>query len=801
MTDVILHEKYVSQQENILKLFLNTKDNLFLKKGSTGIGGTESILNATDTNRIVVSPTVGMIQGKEQQHKHKRNLFFIYGGSDDTWIDYIKYNSQKTLNTTPDQIVKIFNNKMIFDEIKHYTIFIDEIHQYIPDSGYRNCMADFMSIIYNDWIGNKILSSATDNLICGELLDIEPTQVFTHYNIIKPNQSIKEIEVYRSGERIGVEHYIKVAEESIMSGRKLIIATNRTDIHKSFAKIEGYKNRILNLVGDVLETKLRVIKDRDENYDIDEKDIILISAKYFAGYDIELDCDILIDASPYNKSSLISVGDMKQIIGRARKGVGRIVLFISYNQPRYENNLHTPIILGASAGDIQRNIIKELNDITKENWFQKSEQIIKDYSYWCLLYKQLLDIEFSRYNLKEVPYKQTSLTGVLKVNSQPFHLQLETLVEIIDLQTLKYDFSKIVKLLKNHDEGSFSPEIAPLFYIAIKIKEGKIQKPNFNKNLKPTLYYPSLNKYLKDDWRWSCIYTYLKCKWLKSNVKKLPNHAKFSKESLDYLEIRSLPTQDIIETSTGYKEAMDKSKEHLSKLNITLSIEEEFKLNERCISVFKRGEQYKTKRQLIDLISRASMYILNGGVENYFYEYKDDRQFNPLTQIPKPLRNMLGVELIEIDIKQANARFVDIMVDSNLADFVYQRVMALFNVSREEAKVKYNSMLNNSREDPEIIYDFFKNIGYTHDQAMKLIHIIKGGVGDFYRKSTKQERLIIESIVNNYISEKTTRWFRFHDALLLLKNENGDIKTWLPDVIQPYNIKLNIKMYNTGLDY
>ena len=176
MKQIILWHDYVSQQSDITELFLTKTKNLYLKKGSTGIGGTTTILEATDSTRIVVSPTVGMIQGKEKQKSIKnKNCFFIYANSAHTWNDFLTCTENKVVNCTPEQIIKLKTTKpTAYKWLINNTIFIDEIHQYIPDSNYRLSMKEFLKIIFQDWKANWILSTATDNTVLNHLLDIPP---------------------------------------------------------------------------------------------------------------------------------------------------------------------------------------------------------------------------------------------------------------------------------------------------------------------------------------------------------------------------------------------------------------------------------------------------------------------------------------------------------------------------------------------------------------------------------------------------------------------------------------------------
>jgi len=800
MQKIVLNETYVSQQEDVKNLFLTTNKNLYLKKGSTGIGGTTVILEATDCDRIVVSPTVGMIQGKEKQNSIKnKNCYFIYGGSTDKWDDFFNNPFNKVVNCTPDQIINLKErSKSQYNKLLNISIFVDEIHQYIPDSSYRNSMSDFLNIIFNDWKANWILSTATDNSVNGTLLDIPPGKIYNAYEIVKPNKENKKIEVLRSSKRLETNTILEIFNNALLKGRKLLIATNRTDLHKKLSKLIGYN--VINLVGQNIETKMRPVKDLDKLDEIDwlKVDIVMISSKYFAGFDVPLNVDVLIDTNPYITSNLISPNDVVQIIGRSRLSVDRIVLHIHLYKPDIEiNTLYKPKLVSSGVNDFIDSINNKVQQITKDNWFELTEEIISDFAHYSMIFAKILKPALARYGFIEVKYDNSKLEHLLTVQSWPFHLQMEKLLKT-DYTTLSYDFKKITKYLRYKTDGIFSPDLAILFYTAILIKNRKINC-KVNKSDKPARFYLKLNKLFNNDDTWNLLYSYFKTKLYIKQTKKIPKHSEFDKKYLDYLEIRSLPSLDIIENSNGafscFKTCIDilQSK----NINLTNTDNEFIKLQKRCNDVYqyKDVSEIKTKNQLLSLVGWANLFVLNGGQESYNFPLKRNREYNPLTMIPGPLRGMMGIKLVEIDIKQANPTFIDGIIGSNLSKTVYHNIETIFKCNREQAKVLYNTYLNNDKAEPYRVYQFFIKIGYTKDQSQLLTDMVTSRKGLVYDKMTEYERKIIEEYAELFLGN--LNWFRFHDAIVI--PENQIIGYELPD---NYNgVGFGFKYYNDGSSY
>lgn len=794
--DILLEKNYVSEDTNVRDLFLDTKRNLYLRKGSTGIGGTTTILESNDATRIVVSPTTGMISSKSHKIKNK-NCFFIWGNSQHTWDDFFNAPKPAVVNCTPDQIVNLEKNGKL-NLIDKYTIFIDEIDQYVSDSDFRDSVGDFLKFVFQ-WKGNIIVSSATDNLLFGKRLELHPDFKYETYNIIR-NKSVRHIEYKPMTEKLTLD----IIEEAIFmadsNGRKLLIATNDTSLHKKLSK-SNYK--VLNLVGDNMNTKLTPYKYKDkDDEDPNLYDIIMISSKYYVGYDLnDVEVDVLIDTNPHLKHTLIGVNNIVQIIGRPRKGVGRIILCVNLNEP---DDASTKFISTICKDDIE----KSINEVNKDNWIIEHSNIINNWKHYQLRHRDILLDELKRYNIILTKWKDNrTIKNNMIIDKHIWSDKIKQLL-ITDINELKLDLYRIIKYLKYKDDGIFSADLAILFYSAIMIKTHNINI-SINKKDKPSRKYDELNKKLNDE-TWSLLYLYYKCK-------SKSNKDMFNKEVNDYIKIRSLPSTEMLEAYEDSISCYLDCKKLLQSKKILIDKKEDEKLEKRCIDYFKfnKKEDIKTEKQLLNLIGNACLYLVDyNEYEKEFWQFpmKRNRQYNPLTQLPRKLRQTIPVELVEVDINAANPTFIDIILDSNIGHEVYDKISQIYQCDRDKAKVLYNTYLNNDKGRIEDVFKFFQTIGYNNKQSQKLTRMVLERKGSIYDRMTEIERLVIETYQSKLKFASNMKYnklrdnmivpsYRLHDALIFKKKYLYEMAL-LPTEIKIDNkyVKLTFKSFYDGTD-
>jgi len=814
----ILNYSHIGKDPDIKQLFVDKTHNKLLLKGRPGQGGTSVILS--DKNWIVVSPTTGMISGKynhyklnEQEYlqnvKHNRDTdkltkcFFICSDTPDTWLDYYNYKGDKNLNTTPDQIIICEKSyPIIFKELIETSIFVDEIDQYVIDGSYRDKMKPFLNLLFYTWKAKWSVSSATIDIVNNKVINIPPDVEYEFYYIKDADTKIKNIEV-RINNESDVE-LMSVIKQSLYNNRKILIATNKTKTHKTLAKLQSFENyKVINLVGDNMNAKLSTIKDADGNVDPEKADIILISSKYYAGFDIELDMDVIIQTDVWFEYNSIRSNDISQIIGRARRGTGRLVLFIDNRiSGNPDKNYRSTLLLDPKEKNLEKEFINKLyekvDNINSDNWIEEGLNVIQNWRFKCLSKINFLKEELKRYNLNVVSYEYIKrdlidLMPELKIASWPFNKQLDQLLTY-DLEKLKLTYGTIKKFLKNKDEGIFTPDLAQIYLVAILIKEGKVKPPRSTKNITPKRLYNIINNTISNNQDWNALWTYYKCKSIKNFDK--------NSQAIKWLYIYSQPSEDIL---IKYKDLEDvKRNAELNVINEFGSItdderEELYRYCKRYYDNYKISQNYfNNMNYLLDIVGNAALYVMNGGREYFYYSLKDFREYNPLTAVPRYLRSLIEVDLIEIDIQHANPTFIDAVVGSNLAGVVYQIIMKKYNISRSKSKVKYNMFLNNHKSNYIKSYKFFTGIGYTHEQTTQILDMTFEKTTFF--EMTKIENLIINHVIKRYLPENT-QTFRFHDAIVMYYKDIRKLSE-LPDKfdmpeIGLYDIKLNVKSFNT----
>ena len=144
-------DDFITNNHEANEVITDFSSNKIIIKDDTGQGATTAVLNIKNQNIIIISPLVGMIQGKENKRTNNKqdNQRFIYKDSTDKWDEIeklIKKETQFILNTTPEQIIEVKKNKPeLFQQIMEIPFFVDEFQIYCeaeypaPWNGRREC--------------------------------------------------------------------------------------------------------------------------------------------------------------------------------------------------------------------------------------------------------------------------------------------------------------------------------------------------------------------------------------------------------------------------------------------------------------------------------------------------------------------------------------------------------------------------------------------------------------------------------------------------------------------------------------
>lgn len=845
IANIQFSEEYANENKEIKSLLFDFKEvkNKYIIKNSTGIGATTTMCNYTGGNLIILSPNNSMIESKRQGVYDCDKFMSIYGQSQqDKWVQTLSYlkkngnNSNVVINTNPEQLLMGLNNEDLAPLLREFNIFVDESHSYFADNSYRPNMGRLLEIIYNDFQGGITLSTATP---IPHDIDIPKELGFKYYQIERVNNPTKHLQY---SEDVKDRNDFIVSE--VAKGRKVAVFTNNKNIHKS-EQIKGLKYS--NLVGDNLRIKLQKYNKGNDAITptfFNDADVIYLSSAYFAGFDIPVNCSILIISEQNERAYTISVNDAVQAYGRCRGSVHN-ALYINriakrngqgknINYPKSEKEIKQGI-------SIYKDEVKHLNNIINKYENPSSEKItyegyVNRGLVGCNLVNSINDYYqfnenkrnelFASYNFKLTQYK-TNQTKKIS-NTTPFAEQIRNLYEFENEQLLK-DFNKTKESVKYKDAGSFNYKEC-LYYLATylikenNIKQGvkmldkkKIEPKRFFKAINNWMYINSpidyLNYSLSDgqlqqakrlykenyqpeieeeivrDWHW--LYAMYQI-----------NNSVYDEDISRYLSIREYAgNPKFIEehTKDKYNRVRNATRAIYSKYDLNNEKEKD-KLKALVVNNFKRFDEKKkyTNLQTIKInekkTSNACIQLWRDGIGNYMNIATRNREYGAITALPTKLRKLIPLEFIELDITSANPQFVDSLIHSNNAFNVYSNIMENEGITRDKAKVKYNTYLNAHKFSIKKAKDFYSNVcGCSVDEAQQLANkTAQVKHGAMFEQMTGIENTIMNDLMN-YLTPNS---IRLHDALLI---PSWEIKDSLPLLFD--NVKLHVSYFNNAKEY
>ena len=823
--------KYISGEA--LEVLTDFSVNKYIVKGSTGIGGTIAIFNNKKGIYIIVSPYVGMIESKEKQRSEFKSdkQFFIYDESKDKWHHVhklMKYPDGKNIiiNTTPDQIV---NAKTCYYEwMINIPLFIDEVHLNAQDADFRHSLGQFMELVYNEWNACFTLSTATPFY---KFYDIPDNIKMDFYKVERMHQPRKHIDI--TNDKNAIQQFVY---EQYELGRLVVVFSNDLKIHKAFKDL-----RVANLVGKTLGLKLKPY-DRGislDKLDYDNIDVLMLSSSYFAGFDIDRDCSILVVSDQSNDAWKINVNNVAQAYGRCRRDVHQ-ALFVNLLSNRKTANkvpqsvlelhniyddykakstgLRTLLFSGNSTmfHDEFKGYVAKFKYLNRAKVMADFITAVDDYH---LYNETVLHQTLEAYGFTVGAYESED-DKLKKELGVEFGERIKTLLKLSPKELFR-DYTNIKYKLKNKKDGTFSPKLALEYLTAYLLKitdaEDLITKLD-NKRLYPSEFYNYFNAFLAVNGNHRNLtvrpdrnfinnhlhYTSTKAKavlnkkikytddwYMLYSIHQIGSKQYSGEVARNLAILQAFFNQDIYEKymdsgsnrNTNTRKAIVKQ---LSNSCITLTDSETNWLRKKIkenFSVLKNGktfQQYYNPKYLHKVMKEAIIYCLTNGKCGYS-KVVDFREYNPITALPKTLRSIIPIYYLEIDLSSANAQFIDILLETNLARAVYKNLMEAFKITRNEAKTKFNATLNNYKLSVAEASKIYQKAGYPKAKALQLAQLTanteKGG---FFKKMTEYE----ERLIDTYGSMIMDKVFRFHDALIVKESVVIDKEIALPTVVK-----------------
>jgi hypothetical protein len=213
----------------------------------------------------------------------------------------------------------------------------------------------------------------------------------------------------------------------------------------------------------------------------------------------------------------------------------------------------------------------------------------------------------------------------------------------------------------------------------------------------------------------------------------------------------------------------------LQKLLNTLSKDESIASKLRLIEYSLNSQKEHHKWYLLGM---ASLHIA-GHMRGFKKSYKNHREYNIATKVSKQLRNhYTPYHMVEVDIISSNAQIIDKLFKTNIGLSAYNNLSNAKGISRDEAKVLYNSTLNNHRLSKERATEIFLQAGYDSEQAEKIATFTTKG--KIFEDMFAEE----EDILRGYrINCRLQNYLRCHDAFIMIAtSHHSNLPTFYDDV-------------------
>lgn len=360
---------YLSQNnlDDIYKSWWDDGNVSVLNKAECGNGGTDGIIQyALRNNRscVICVPNVGVVTSKEdskygKEEKYKGKFCFAYGDKkidSDAQIILCTYDKFKEEVIETDRGYNLEWQNGIFDVNywKTRLVVFDEFHKLVDDSGFREICDVTTYRILN--LANVLLMSATPNYeYINTLADIHKNFGRERKVVVYDIKYGVDVHIPRfqydddgellNGYRINIVRLKSTKKETrgINALRDIIVHTynmkKNDDVDDRYKHIVIFWNNardILDMIGKLGYNDVEVLCSEQKEYMFgeyysnvfnDDKRIHFFTSAYFTGCDIDVKVGMcLIIGSPRVDCTCYNGRDLQQMLGRFRKGVGKINL-------------------------------------------------------------------------------------------------------------------------------------------------------------------------------------------------------------------------------------------------------------------------------------------------------------------------------------------------------------------------------------------------------------------------------------------------------------------------------------------
>jgi hypothetical protein len=188
------------------------------------------------------------------------------------------------------------------------------------------------------------------------------------------------------------------------------------------------------------------------------------------------------------------------------------------------------------------------------------------------------------------------------------------------------------------------------------------------------------------------------------------------------------------------------------------------RIDKKLKSNFERIKTQDEYRSLyVSRIKEANLFLMSGNESVFVSSIIDNREYNPLTNLSTIFRGDLLYYYKSIDVVAANAQFTDMILNTNIGLKVYENLIKVRHITRDRAKVLYNSTLNNHKLSESVGLNVFIDAGYKFEDAMRLTKLTTKEKGGYFKLMTSAEN----DIITRYKNTLPGLTFRLHDSLII----------------------------------
>ena len=248
---------------------------------------------------------------------------------------------------------------------------------------------------------------------------------------------------------------------------------------------------------------------------------------------------------------------------------------------------------------------------------------------------------------------------------------------------------------------------------------------------------------------------------LKDQTKYATNRDKTILETIKFLSKNPLQKNDYFKYvnayySTGIKLNEKYFRHNIEKLNSYYKKIDEAKRNKRNFNPFNRTNY---ESYVLFMALKLQGCYIDSDNDLFHLEFKDHREYNPLSKIPSVLRGCLAFAVKEYDIKRAFPSFIDIELKTDFRHIIYDNIkksdFAMYLNSNNESKVT----IEQARKGLEPIYS-----DLTNEVITSVRYNEKGRA---FKDFTKYESEYIQNFVD---ANELKNYARLHDGLFVLES-------------------------------